>query len=587
MIAEESINEIREKANLVEIVSNYITLKKAGRSYKGICPFHKEKTPSFMVDSQKQLFYCFGCSEGGNVFNFIMKIENLDFGEAAEFLARTTGVRLNYASAGKNTRLQGKRERYFQINKEASDFYHYLLMKAEQGLTARQYLKSRAYGKNAATVFKLGYAPPNMRSLTNLLIKKGYQQEEIIALDLAHLSSGQVKDRYFNRLIFPIEDVRGNIVGFGGRVLDEKDKPKYLNSAETPVFHKSKQFYGLNLAKNEIVKQDKAIIVEGYTDVISLYRADIKNTVATLGTALTLEHVQTLGRYCSSAIMLYDSDEAGLKAAMRSVEFANQTNLELLVAILPDGDPADFVVNNGSEELNKVLAEAMPVVGFCIERIVSAADMSSPKKRVAVVNKAFELIRNQNNSILEQEYLQILAKLTSLPVQNLVVEYRKKISSNRLKNKNTESISTLRALSTQEKAENMLLSILIDSPALLPACLKIITPNDLISDSSKNIIRLIEQNAKKDLADLVSVAEDDTIKRHISALNFISKPDNLEQAVIEVANKIKDSALKRQISEMKEVLEKTNPIDNREQYDKLFKHLIELEAKRRDLVKVS
>lgn len=577
LIAEESINAIREKTNIVDVVSNYVTLKKAGRSHKGVCPFHREKTPSFVVDAQKQLFHCFGCSEGGNVFNFLMKIENIDFVEAAEMLAKRSGVSLKYASAGNNKRLHNKRERFFQINKEAADFYHYMLMQTEQGKAARQYLKNRTYGKNVATTFKLGYAPPNKNSLLKFLLKKDHTQQEIIDLYLAYVSStGQTRDRFFNRLMFPIEDARGNIVGFGGRVLDEKDNPKYLNSAQTPVFHKSEQFYGLNLAKKEIVNTDQVIIVEGYTDVISMHQNGFANTVATLGTAVTEQHIEILSRFCSSAIMLFDSDSAGVKAATRTIDFVNITKLELLVAILPQGDPADFVLNNGSGQLKSLLKKAVPVVDFCLQQIVSKADLKSSQKRMVAIEECLNLIKKQENAILEQEYLHKLANLLGIPVDNLIVEYKKKAKNIK---ENEPSKSTL---SFEEKTEQLLLAILLERPDLLEKAGMIVS-DDFSQAYNQEIFRLMHTKKGWDSATLIDLTENAELKRYITELSFLSKPQQMEAALQDICKKIKDFALKKRINIVKTILEKTNPVTDRSEYDKLFKQLIELEANRRDL----
>jgi len=583
LISEESINAIRGKANLVDTISDYVTLKKTGRSHKGLCPFHQEKTPSFVVDSQKQLYHCFGCSEGGNVFNFVMKIENLDFSEAVEFVAQKVGLQVKYISKGKNEHFQGQKERYLQMNKEAADFYHYLLMKSEQGQEARDYLKSRGYGQNVATTFKIGYAPLNKRSLLNSLLKKGFKQAEISGLDLAYKSSsGEVRDRFFNRLMFPIEDARGNIVGFGGRGLTKEAVPKYLNSANTPLFNKSKQFYALNLAKNEIVHKDQAILVEGYTDVISMYKGGFKNTVATLGTALTVEHLQILARFCASAIMLFDSDTAGVKAASRSIEFADATNLELLVAVLPEGDPADFIANKGPVEMQTVLSGALPLADFCLRQIVADADLSTPKKRIKAISEAFELIAKQKNAILEQEYLQKLAKLTGVPISNLTVEYNKKHKA-AASRQTDDKTAPNGVLSAEEKAETLLLAIIIENSQFLKENRNALEAADFVNEQNKELFKILE-SGKSDITKLVGTIEDAKLRKHLSALCFIEKPANLQQAYFEVSKKIKDFALKRRINVIKGDLEKTNPLNSPKEYDKLFKRLIELEARRRDLL---
>ena len=583
LISDDSINAIREKADLVEIVSNYVTLKKTGRTHKGLCPFHGEKTPSFAVDSQKQLFHCFGCQEGGNVFNFMMKVENVDFADAVEILAKQTGVTVNYVSKGKNERSKNQKEVFYQINKEAADFYHHQLMESEKGKVGREYLKGRNYGKNIAKKFKIGYAPPDRRSLIDLLVKKGHKQQDIAKADLAYVSGGsQARDRFINRLMFPIQDVRGNIIGFGGRALAKDEKAKYINSSQTPVFEKGRQFYNLDKAKNEIVKKDRAIIVEGYTDVISLHKNGFQNVVATLGTALTDKHVEIMSRFCASAVMLFDSDEAGLKAAQRTVEFANLTKLELMVAVLPDGDPADFVSGQGAEALQKLLNGAVPVVDFCLERIVASSDISTAQKRLAAISKAFDLIKSQHNVILEQEYLHRLANLTGVSVQDIATEYRKKQGT-----KQQSAVQEQRTLTVDEKAERLLLTILLEQTDLINRCSEVIEPGDFLSELNKEIFKVLaEKREQEDIADLIAKIENAQLKNKFSELSLLEKPQYIDQAFADALKKVKDCALRRKINQMKAVLEKTNPVDSRVEYDKLFKRLIDLEAKRRDLKQV-
>ena len=583
LISDDSINAIREKADLVEIVSNYVTLKKTGRTHKGLCPFHGEKTPSFAVDSQKQLFHCFGCQEGGNVFNFVMKAENVDFADAVEILAKQTSLTVNYVSKGKNERSKNQKEIFYQLNKEAADFYHHQLMEGEKGKVGREYLKSRNYGKNVAKKFKIGYAPPNRRSLIDLLVKKGHKQQDIAKADLAYVSGGsQARDRFINRLMFPIQDVRGNIIGFGGRALAKDEKAKYINSSQTPVFEKGRQFYNLDKAKNEIVKKDRAIIVEGYTDVISLHKNGFQNVVATLGTALTDKHVEIMSRFCASAVMLFDSDEAGLKAAQRTVEFANLTKLELMVAVLPDGDPADFVSGQGAEALQKLLDGAVPVVDFCLDRIVASSDISTAQKRLAAISKAFDLIKSQHNVILEQEYLHRLANLTGVSVQDIATEYRKKQGT-----KQQSAVQEQRTLTVDEKAERLLLTILLEQTDLINRCTEVIEPGDFLSELNKEIFKVLaEKREQEDIADLIAKIENAQLKNKFSELSLLEKPQYIDQAFADALKKVKDCALRRKINQMKAVLEKTNPVDSRVEYDKLFKRLIDLEAKRRDLKQV-
>ena len=375
------IEEIKNRVDIVELVSEYLTLKKAGRNFTGLCPFHQEKTPSFTVNREKQIFYCFGCGEGGNVITFLMKIADKTFPEAIKDLAEKTGVVLPPISSGKEGRQKDLlKESIINLNLRAAQQFSRNLFSAA-GVTARKYLQERGIADDVVKQFRLGYVPDTWRSLTE------YIEESGLSLKLAEQAGliiagkeGSFYDRFRGRLIFPIENIFGEIVAFGGRILD-KGEPKYLNSPESPVYIKGKNLYGLNKAKEEIRKKGFALIVEGYFDLISLWNAGIGNVVATLGTALTREHLELLRRYTIEVVAFFDPDEAGKKALDRSLELFLSAQMRARALILPGKcDPDEYVRKFGKEKMEELISHAQPLSDYYIENVLGAGRLLKIKE---------------------------------------------------------------------------------------------------------------------------------------------------------------------------------------------------------------
>jgi DNA primase len=367
------IEEIKTRVDIVELASEYLTLKKAGRNFIGLCPFHQEKTPSFTVNRDKQIFYCFGCGEGGNVITFLMKIADKTFPEAIKDLAEKTGVVLPPMLSGKEVRQKDSlKEGIINLNLKAAQHFSRNLS-SPAGKVVREYLQNRSISEETIKQFRLGFAPDIWRSLTDYIEGSG------LSLKLAEQAGliisgkeGSYYDRFRGRLIFPIENIFGEIVAFGGRIL-EKGEPKYLNSPESPVYIKGRNLYGLNKAKEEIRKKGFALIVEGYFDLISLWNAGIGNVVATLGTALTKEHLELLRRYTLEVVSLFDPDEAGRKALDRSLELFLNMSMRARALILPDGcDPDDYVKKHGKDELDKLIAHAPAISDYYIDNVLGS-----------------------------------------------------------------------------------------------------------------------------------------------------------------------------------------------------------------------
>jgi DNA primase len=365
MISPEKISEIRHRASIVEVISDYVTLKKAGRNHMGLCPFHGEKTPSFTVSEEKGIYHCFGCQAGGSVFNFLMQYDHLAFPEAVERVAKRYGIVIERSEQSAAGRAAGDREYLYRINEQAAAHYQKILFRHPEGHKALEYLTSRGVDEAATGKFMLGYAPQGGSGLLQLLRQENIAIQDALRLGLVgERAPRQYREKFFARLIFPIANAAGKIVAFGGRVLDNA-LPKYLNSSETPLFHKRSTLYGLHQAKEGIRKADRVVVVEGYLDVIALAQHELSYAVATLGTALTVDHIRLLSRYTKNVIALFDGDDAGQKAAARSFEVFVEAGLLGRAAFLPkQDDPDTFVRKHGKAHLEAILDQAVPLADF-------------------------------------------------------------------------------------------------------------------------------------------------------------------------------------------------------------------------------
>lgn len=420
-ISEEDIQKVREANDIVSVFSDRVPLRQRGRTFWCCCPFHEERTPSCQVDPATQLFYCFGCHEGGDVFTYVQKTEGIDFPDAVRRLADRAGIEIH--ETGKNAVPRSYKTRLKEVCKETCDFYHFQLMrvKSPDSDAARSYLGGRGLGGEVPNRWKLGFAP-GRRALYNHLRSKGFSVKEMTDANVVVQLSGRgPQDRFFNRIMFPIFDETGECIAFGGRVVG-KGEPKYLNSQETPLFHKSSVLYGLDRAKAAMTATGVAIVVEGYTDVIALHEAGVKNAVATLGTALTKQHIRILSRHAGKKIVyLFDGDEAGQRAADRALGFIGETvtpeagrsRIELCACTLPDDlDPADFVAQRGVDALKEQLDAAPPLISYGIDRRIARHDTSTAEGRAAAFADALSVLAPIKDSILAQDYaVQIAGKL--------------------------------------------------------------------------------------------------------------------------------------------------------------------------------
>ena len=411
-IPEDKLAEIRNTADIVDVVSSRVLLKKAGKDYTGLCPFHSEKTPSFTVSPSKQIFHCFGCGTGGNVFNFLMMYDNLTFPEAAENLARQYGISIPARKmSGAEKQRMSEREQLLQINRKAADFFRKMLLQRPEGEHARNYLKSRKINRELADRFSLGFAPAGWDGLIRFFNRNrvAVAMAEKAGLVVPRQSGGGHYDRFRNRIIFPIADASGQIVAFGGRVLDDA-KPKYLNSPETPVYNKRRILYGLHASRDACRAREAVFVVEGYFDLITMHQFGIANTVATLGTSLTREHVRRLKGYAKKAFLVFDSDAAGVRAVQRTTGIFMDEGMDAAVVLLPEGhDPDSFLFSRGEESFQQVAASAKGLVDFQIDAAIGRNGLSLEGK-VRIVSEMAEPLARISDSAARSIFIRHLAE---------------------------------------------------------------------------------------------------------------------------------------------------------------------------------
>ncbi len=434
-IPDEIVEQIRASSDIVEIVSDYVRLKKQGRNYVGLCPFHNEKTPSFMVSQEKQIYRCFGCGEGGNIFSFLIKRGNLSFPEAVAVLAERSGISIPEEDDPERDARAKKTEQAYKLNELVKDFYQYVLKNHDIARGARSYLEQRGVTPETADKFQIGFAPPSWDSQINFLKKKGYSVEilEQMGFILAKTKGAPgYYDRFRNRIMFPVWNIQGKVVGFGGRVLDDS-LPKYLNSPETPLFNKGHLLYGINKALESIRRLDQVIIVEGYMDVISCHQAGIENVVASLGTAFTPEQGKLLLRYTRQVVFAYDADTAGVNAAMRGWQVLDDIGCRVRVVSIPEGkDPDDYIRNHGPEQFLLLVNErALSLSDYKTDRALEKYDIYTLEGKFKIASEVIPSIINLSNEIEKDEAIMKLAKRLHLSPDAIRAEVEKNARKSR------------------------------------------------------------------------------------------------------------------------------------------------------------
>ncbi|OGU31689.1 MAG: DNA primase [Ignavibacteria bacterium GWA2_35_9] len=415
-IPESKIEEIRSTASIVDVISGYVQLRKRGRNYLGLCPFHSEKTPSFTVSEDKQIYHCFGCHAGGNVFKFLMDYEKISFIESVQELAAQLGIDIEYESSPGDEK-QSEQEVFYDINTEAAKYFYNNLHNSDEGEIVRKYLQERKIKTQTIKTFGLGYALRGWENFLNFAKENKLDIGKIVELGiLIKNDDGRHHDRFAGRLIFPIFSPNGRVVAFAGRVLDEREKgAKYLNSPESLIYIKGRILYGLSFAKDEIRKLDKAILVEGYMDLISLFQAGIKNVVAVSGTALTEEQVQLLSRYTKNVVLLFDADTAGIKASMRSIELLLKKDVEVKIAALPGGeDPDSFINNYGKEKFEEIISYAQNFLEYQSGYFEKQGMFNDPAKMTEAIRELVKSAALINDELKRNLLIKTIAKNFSL-----------------------------------------------------------------------------------------------------------------------------------------------------------------------------
>ncbi len=507
--SDEFLTELRMRNDIEQVISPYVNLKRRGKNLVGLCPFHNEKTPSFTVYPDSQSFYCFGCGAGGEAIAFIRRVENLDYTEAVRYLCDKSGMVM--PQEGFDTSLSQKRKRMYEINKEAARFFNSCLFK-EEGKIGLEYFKSRGYKKSTITKFGLGYAPDDWRALLTHMRNLGYSYEELYEANLANRSEKNGKISYYdsfrNRVMVPIIDVRGNVVAFGGRVLDDS-KPKYINTSDTLVYKKSLGVFGLNFAKNSAEKN--LILVEGYMDAISLHQAGFENAIACLGTALTSEMAHLLSRYADEIILSYDADEAGQKATERAIGILSSIGIKLRVLKLTGGkDPDEILKKYGPERFKSLIDGAANDIEFELLKAREGFDLETSDGKMKYLEKAASVLSKTRNSITQDIYASRLSE--ELGVSKLAIETR--IKQNLRKDENSErkkffnelprqsiseSSKTAMANSTNVrvvKAEELLISTLMKNPDYFKYIENKIGQEDFCVKLNARIFSLISEKIK-------------------------------------------------------------------------------------------
>ena len=421
MIPDDKVSEVRERASILEVVSDYVSLRKSGANYQGLCPFHGEKTPSFNVNPAKGIFHCFGCGVGGNAFSFIMKIEGLAFPEAVKFLAKRVGVTIEERPpTPQEKRRLDEREALYRVNDLAADFYRRILTNEAAGEAGRRYLERRGVDAVTAEAYRLGFAPDRWDALTRHLEQKKVPPEAAETLGLIRRKEGGgYFDTFRNRLLFTIADIQGRPIGFGGRVLDDS-LPKYINSPESPIYRKSEVLFGVNLARQAMREQGAAIVVEGYFDHLALHQAGVHHAVATCGTALTGEHLKLLQRYAGRVYTLFDSDSAGNKATCRAMDLFLGGALPAFVVELPQGeDPDSFLKKEGSGAFADRIAKARPIFEWFFRYTLQGADTGSVEGKVAVVETLAPHLKKIDNPVERDLYIREISRLLGVNERTL------------------------------------------------------------------------------------------------------------------------------------------------------------------------
>jgi len=540
------IDEVKQRLDIVEVAGQYTALTKAGRNFQGICPFHSEKHASFFVFPEQQSWHCFGaCGTGGDVFSLIMKKEGIEFGEALRRCAEKVGVTIP-SRAGQAADKE-KNERLYQANEAAADYFHRLLLDSPAAEKTRAYVSKRGISAQSINTFRLGYSPSGREELKKHLTERGFSQEELISTGLLiKTEEGNTIDRFYNRLMFPICDIKSRTVGFGARALDNTQQPKYTNSPDTPLFHKSSLLYAVDLAKDAIRQQELAVIVEGYMDVIAAHDNSFGNVIASMGTSITEKQVLTLKKLTKNIVLALDADTAGEEAAMRGIVFANNLGAEVRVAVLPAGRDPDDVIRQSKEDWQQLTGDAIPIMDYVFDRITAGLDLNTPRDKSMVVDKLEPFISQMKDLVRQSHYFQKLAKLVDItPNQLQIIFENKAVERNRIKSfarQRTATATSSRNSLLSNPREEYCLAMLLQYPELKRLSDNIL-PEYFADSENREIF-----NAYRQSEDIASLKDglDSTMWGHFDSLIARDLLDNRkEERLSDCILRLKEEHLRR------------------------------------------
>lgn len=588
-IKDEDVAYVRDHSPIDDVVADYVQLKNAGGGQKkGLCPFHDEKSPSFHVTPSKGFFHCFGCQVGGDVIAFIMKLEHLTFMETVERLADRIGYTLRYETSGSSSAPSVNRSRLVAANTAAAIFYQeqIQLPAAQHG---RDFLTKRGFDRDAAKNFNVGYAPDEWDGLYKQLKGQGFTDEELTLAGLIKEGSKGPIDRYRNRLIWPVKDISGDVVGFGARKLaaDDVDQgPKYLNSPETPIYKKNQILYGLDMAKKEISKNRQVVIVEGYTDVMAAHLAGVTTAVATCGTAFGDEHIRIIRRLLMDAdafrgevIFTFDGDAAGQKAALRAFEDDQKFVAQTYVAVEPNGmDPCELRQAHGDDAVRNLIARRVPLFEFAIKSVIANYDIKSAEGRVGALNQVAPLIGKIRDASLRPEYVRLLAGWLGMEVD--VVSSAVKKAGGAIERLPPAKMNLTDPILVLERE---VLKVKLQMPELAPGWVDLEAA--AFSFPLYNELRvLIDQQSELNIQELINKADTDELKSLITELTvepIRTDGEVSDRYITSIFARLREVALSRLIAEIKSTLQRLNPVENEAQYQEIFTKLVGMEAARR------
>lgn len=557
--SDDIIEEVRMKNDIVDVISQYVKLTRRGSSYFGLCPFHNEKTPSFSVTPSKQMYYCFGCGAGGNVYNFIMEYENYSFGEALSHLADRAGVELPKIEYSREAREKAEqRATLLEINKLAAQYFYYQLRR-ESGKTAYGYLTGRGLSEETIRKFGLGYSDKYSDDLYKYLKSKGYSDELLRESGLFNVDERRgMYDKFWNRVIFPIMDVNNRVIGFGGRVMGD-GKPKYLNSPETKIFDKSRNLYGLNVART--TRKNYLILCEGYMDVIAMHQAGFTNAVASLGTALTSGHASLVKRYTKEVLLLYDSDGAGIRAALRAIPILREAGVtSRVVSLKPWKDPDEFIKNEGAEAFEERLNHAMDSFMFRVHIAEQEFAMDVPQGQNQFFERCAEMLLELSDELERNLYIEAVVKEYGRYGVG-VEDIRKRVNTlalkgtpaeKRIQPKSTSATSeTRKKESAADKAQKLMLTWLVNYPGIFDQVEKYISPSDFVVPLYKEVAQMLfdqhkegETNPGKLLNAFTDSEEQREVASLFNATIHLENEGEQQRAFSDTLLRIKEESLK-------------------------------------------